>query len=187
MTRINLLPWREERRQELKRQFFVILAGVAIIGAGGVYLADMTVQSQIRHQSGRNAFVTAETQKLENQIKEIKELQNKRESLVERMNVIQNLQGNRPVIVHVFEDLARTAPDGVYYNGISASGGGLTIEGYAEANNRVSNLMRNLNKSEMFRNPNLSSVRNASGDGLEDWSEFSLTIQYGVEPTDEEG
>ena len=187
MTRINLLPWREERRQELKRQFFVILAGVALIGAGSVYLADMSVQSQIQHQKGRNNFVTGETKKLENQIKEIKELQSKRESLVERMNVIQNLQGNRPVIVHVFEDLARTVPDGVYFNGIEATGKSVKVEGLAEANNRVSNLMRNLNKSEMFREPNLSSVKSATKDEKDGWSEFSLTVKQGSEPTDEEG
>lgn len=187
MTRINLLPWREERRQELKRQFFVILAGVALIGAGSVYLVDMSVQSQIQHQKGRNNFVTGETKKLENQIKEIQELQDKRESLVERMNVIQNLQGNRPVIVHVFEDLARTVPEGVYYNGVEANGASLKVEGFAEANNRVSNLMRNLNKSEMFRDPNLSSVKNASEGAKDGWSEFSLSVKHGVKPTDEEG
>ncbi len=187
MTRINLLPWREERRQELKRQFFVILAGVALIGAGGVYLMEMTVQSQIQHQKGRNDFITGETKKLENQIKEIQELQSKRESLVERMNVIQNLQGNRPVIVRVFEDLARTVPDGVYFNGIEATGLSVKVEGLAEANNRVSNLMRNLNKSEMFREPNLSSVKSANKDEKDGWSEFSLTIKQGLAPTDEEG
>jgi len=187
MTRINLLPWREERRQELKRQFFVILAGVALIGAGVVYLAEVGVQSQIQHQKGRNTFVSGETKKLENQIKEIKELQSKRESLVERMNVIQNLQGNRPVIVHIFEDLAKTVPEGVYYSGIHGAGDSLKVEGFAEANNRVSNLMRNLNKSQMFREPNLSSVKNAKSDSENGWSEFSLSVKQGLPPTDEEG
>ena len=187
MTQINLLPWREERRQELKRQFFVVLAGLAMIGAGCVYMVDVSVQSQIQYQDGRNTFVTAETSKLEAQIEEIEELQKKRESLVERMNVIQNLQGNRPVIVHVFEDLARMIPEGVYFGGVEARGSTLTLDGYAEANSRVSNLMRNLDKSDMFRNPNLSSVRNAVNDDHGGWSEFTLSLKQGVAPTAGEG
>ena len=91
------------------------------------------------------------------------------------------------MIVHVFEDLARTIPEGVYYSGISGSGSSLKVEGYAEANNRVSNLMRNLNKSEMFREPNLSRVKNASSDSESGWSEFSLSVKQGLPPTDEEG
>lgn len=185
MTRINLLPWREERRQELKRQFFVILVGVAFIGAGSLYLVDMSINNNIQQQKSRNGFITGETKKLENQIKEIKELQSKRESLVERMNVIQNLQGNRPVIVHVFEDLARTVPEGVYYNGIEATETSLRVEGFAEANNRVSNLMRNLSKSEMFRDPSLSSVKNSSEDAKDGWSQFSLSVKQGLPPSND--
>ncbi len=176
MTRINLLPWREERRQELKRQFFVILFGVALIGAGAVYLVDMSVQSQIENQRKRNAFITSETRKLDAQIKEIEELKQKREHLVERMNVIQDLQGNRPVIVHVFDQLAKTIPDGVFFNSVSSSGDVYTIDGLAEANNRVSNLMRNLNTSPMFKDPSLAKV-SAEERGDETWSRFSLSVK----------
>lgn len=184
MTRINLLPWREERRQELKRQFFVILFGVALIGAGAVYLVDMSVQNQIENQRKRNNFITSETSKLDAQIKEIEELKKKRERLVERMNVIQDLQGNRPVIVHVFDQLAKTIPDGVFYSSVSASGNAYTIEGMAEANNRVSNLMRNLSTSPMFQDPSLSNVK-AEGRGDEVWSRFSLTVKQGVPNADD--
>ena len=176
MTKINLLPWREERRQELKRQFFVILFGVALIGAGCVYLVEMTVQGQIENQRNRNDFIVSETKKLDAKIKEIEELKKKRERLVERMNVIQDLQGNRPVIVHVFDQLAKTIPDGVFYNSITANGDTFTIEGLAEANNRVSNLMRNLSASHMFSEPNLSTVQVQERNG-EDWSRFSLKVK----------
>ncbi|MDX1694917.1 MAG: PilN domain-containing protein [Ketobacteraceae bacterium] len=176
MTKINLLPWREERRQELKRQFFVILFGVALIGAGCVYLVEMTVQNQIENQRNRNEFIISETKKLDEKIKEIEELKKKRERLVERMNVIQDLQGNRPVIVHVFDQLAKTIPDGVFYRTIQASGDNFTIEGLAEANNRVSNLMRNLSASPMFAEPNLSTVQVEQRNG-EDWSRFRLTVK----------
>jgi type IV pilus assembly protein PilN len=176
MTKINLLPWREERRQELKRQFFVILFGVALIGAGCVYLVEMTVQNQIEHQRNRNDFIVSETKKLDAKIKEIEELKKKRERLVERMNVIQDLQGNRPVIVHVFDQLAKTIPDGVFYRSIKSSGSRITIDGMAEANNRVSNLMRNLSSSEMFADPSLSTVKTEVRNG-EDWSRFLLTVK----------
>lgn len=178
MTRINLLPWREERRQELKRQFFVILFGMALIGAGCVYLVELNVQGQIENQRKRNDFVASETKKLDAQIKEIEELKKKRERLVERMNVIQDLQGNRPVIVHVFDQMAKTIPDGVFYKSVSAQGDKFTIQGLAEANNRVSNLMRNLNSSPMFENPSLSNVT-AEERGDEVWSSFSLSVKQG--------
>lgn len=179
MTRINLLPWREERRQELKRQFFVILFGVALIGAGVVYLVDMSVQSQIENQRKRNNFITGETRKLDAQIKEIEELKKKRERLVERMNVIQDLQGNRPVIVHIFDQMAKTIPDGVFYSSVKSTGSVYTIEGLAEANNRVSNLMRNLSTSPMFKDPSLSKVK-AEDRNDETWSRFSLTVKQGA-------
>lgn len=179
MTKINLLPWREERRQELKRQFFVILFGMALLGAGSVYLVEMSVQSQIEYQNSRNAFVEAETKKLEAQIKEIQEIKKKRERLVERMNVIQDLQGNRPVIVHMFDQLAKTIPDGVFYRSLKVEGNKLTLEGLAESNNRVSNLMRNLDSSPLFVDPSLSKVAASMRDD-EKWSAFSLVVKQGV-------
>src|SRR5690606_15683708 len=122
MTKINLLPWREERRQELKRQFFIILAGMILVGAGAVYLVNMQVEAQIENQNRRNDFITQETRKLDAQIKEIAELKKQRASLIERMKIIQDLQGNRPVIVQIFDDVVRTVPDGVYYKKVKATG-----------------------------------------------------------------
>ena len=127
MTRINLLPWREERRQELKRQFFVILFGMALIGAGCVYLVEMNIQGQIENQRKRNNFILTETKKMDDKIQQIEELKKKRARLVERMNVIQDLQGNRPVIVHVFDQMAKTVPDGVFYRSVKSSGSAFVI------------------------------------------------------------
>ena len=175
MTKINLLPWREERRQELKQQFFVVLFGVLLIGAGSVYLVDMGVQTRIEYQNQRNQFIVGETKKLEQQIKEIEELKKKRESLIERMKVIQDLQGNRPEIVKVFDEMVRTLPDGVYYKRVKATGDTLSMTGLAESNNRVSNLMRNLDASELFEAPNLSKVQAASKE--QSVNEFDLTVK----------
>ncbi len=185
MTKINLLPWREERRQELKRQFFIVLAGAVLIGAGAVYLVNMTVESKIEYQAQRNQFIENETKKLEEQIKEIKELEKKRESLVERMQVIQDLQGNRPEVVKVFDGLARTVPDGVFYSLLRSTGGVIAITGYAESNNRVSNLMRNLDASDLFESPNLSKVQSASKE--KDSNEFDLTVKRQKPASEKEG
>ena len=185
MTKINLLPWREERRQELKQQFFVVLFGVLLIGAGSVYLVDMGVQTRIEYQNQRNQFIVGETKKLEQQIKEIEELKKKRESLIERMKVIQDLQGNRPEIVKVFDEMVRTLPDGVYYKRVKATGDTLSMTGLAESNNRVSNLMRNLDASELFEAPNLSKVQAASKE--QSVNEFDLTVKRQKKLAEEEG
>lgn len=175
MTKINLLPWREERRQELKRQFFMILAGMVLVGAGAVYLVDMNVKAQIENQNRRNDFITQETSKLDAQIKEISELKKQRESLIERMKVIQDLQGNRPVVVQIFDEIVRTVPDGVFYKKVKSTGDSISISGFAESNNRVSNLMRNLEASALLASPNLSKVK--SGEKDKSTNEFDLTVQ----------
>lgn len=185
MTKINLLPWREERRQELKRQFFIVLAGMVLIGAGAVYVVNMNIESQIAYQNQRNQFIQNETKKMEQQIKEISELKKKRESLIERMKVIQDLQGNRPVVVQVFDEIVRTVPDGVFYKNVKASGDAINIVGFAESNNRVSNLMRNLDSSELFEAPNLSKVQ-TSGKEKES-NEFDLSVKRQKPAVEEEG
>lgn len=177
MTKINLLPWREERRQELKRQFFMVLAGMIIVGAGVVYLVNMRVEAQIENQNRRNDFVVQETKKLDAQIKEISELKKQRASLIDRMKIIQNLQGNRPIIVKLFDELVRTVPDGVYFKKVTSTGDKISITGYAESNNRVSNLMRNLDASPLFASPNLSKVTSADKDKDTSANEFDLTVQ----------
>ncbi|MBL4866080.1 MAG: PilN domain-containing protein [Pseudomonadales bacterium] len=180
MARINLLPWREERRSELRRQFFVILAGVAIIGAGSVFLVDTRISAQISSQESRNRYITMEQEKLDVSISAIKELKKQREQLVERMNVIQDLQGNRSVIVHFFDELAQQTPDGVFLSWLQRNGKTFILKGEAEANNRVSNFMRNLNDSDWFTNPTLASV--VAGEDEEASSLFELSV-VGVSPT----
>lgn len=185
MTKINLLPWREERRQELKRQFFMILAGMVLVGAGAVYLVDVNIKAQIENQNRRNDFITQETSKLDAQIKEISELKKQRESLIERMKVIQDLQGNRPVIVQIFDEIVRTVPDGVFYKQVKATGDSISITGYAESNNRVSNLMRNLDASPLLVSPNLSKVTSDKKD--KSTNEFDLTVQRQKAEEEKEG
>ncbi|MCL6414954.1 PilN domain-containing protein [Aestuariirhabdus sp. Z084] len=173
MARINLLPWREELREEQKKQFLTVLAGIAIIAAGVVFLAGREVEGMIDHQNSRNEFVKKEIKVLDEKIKEISALRKKREELLARMKVIQELQGTRPVIVRVFDEVARSVPDGVYFSSLAISGNNLVVKGIAESNNRVSSLMRDFDQSEWFASPNLQAVNKArSGTG----SDFSLTV-----------
>jgi len=183
MAQINLLPWREERREELKRQFFVVLFGVAIVGAGSVYLVDMKFQNAIERQESRNDFIKQEMTKLDEQIDEIKSLKKQRKDLVARMEVIQNLQGNRPIVVRIFDELARTLPEGVFLTSIEKKSGVYIVQGKAESNNKVSNFMRNLDSSIWFKEPNLSRVRADNkpvGDSDITWSRFDLTVMQSL-------
>lgn len=159
MAKINLLPWREERREELKKEFLTILGAVAMLGVVLILLIHQALASAIEYQQSRNNYLQQNINELKKQVEEIESLKAKREQLLDRMKVIQDLQGNRPVIVRFFDEMVRTLPDGVYYTRLESRGQNLKIQGTAESNNRVSSLMRRLDESEWFANPNLTGVR----------------------------
>ncbi len=176
MATINLLPWRDERREELKKEFIAILVVVAVLAAGVVFAWQMLLSNNISEQNSRNQFLDSRIKELDSRVKEIEELRKKKTELVERMTVIQSLQGNRPEIVHIFDEVVRTLPDGVYYHAIKRKGAMVTLTGTAESNNRVSSLMRQLNSSEWFANPNLKQVQASQfldGQG----SDFEMTVE----------
>ena len=158
MTRINLLPWREELRQERQKQFMTILVLTMILAGAIVGLIHFQMNTKIEYQNSRNNFLTSEIKKLDNEIKEIKELRKVRKSLIERMEVIQDLQKSRPSIVHLFTELVTTVPNGVYLKTLEQTGGTLRIIGEAESNARVSSYMRNLNDSDWLKDPNLDVI-----------------------------
>ncbi len=176
MAQINLLPWREERRQELKKEFLVTTALVIALAVGLVLLGDRLVNGQIQHQIARNQYLTDNIKILDEQVAEIRELQKKRNQLLDRMRVIQELQGNRPIIVRVLDQLVRTVPDGVFYTNLQTKNKTITIKGVAESNNRVSSLMRRLDASEWLANPNLDAVKAAPEYG-DQANTFNLTVQ----------
>ncbi|PCI50908.1 MAG: pilus assembly protein PilN [Moraxellaceae bacterium] len=159
MTRINLLPWREELRKEKQREFITIIVSIAVLTGLVMWSGNGMVESNINKQQVRNQFVSKELKKLDKRIEEIKDLQERREELEERMEVIQRLQGDRPVIVHMLDDLARQIPEGVFYTKVEKKGNVFHIEGIAESNNRISKLMRNFEASDWFKDPNLASVK----------------------------
>jgi len=157
-TTINLLPWREERRKQQQQEFIMLLVLAAIAGALIFWLWKGYVDQQISDQLARNSFIQTKSAELDEKISEIKELKSRREELVARMEVIQSLQGNRPTIVYVFDQLVKTLPDGVHYNRVERKNGVFTIEGVAESNNRISRMMRNFDESAWFKQATLQSV-----------------------------
>jgi type IV pilus assembly protein PilN len=165
MPNINLLPWREELREELKKQFIIITVAVALVSTILVGLSWFVMQSNIEHQQTRNDYVQTEINRVSSQVKEIKQLKAKRAQLLERMRVIQNLQGNRPVIVNMFDELVRIVPDGVFFAKVSTAGDRISITGTAESNNRVASLMRNIDRSAWFTAPSLTQVTANKGFG----------------------
>ena len=186
MAQINLLPWRDDRRQEQKKEFLTVLALVFALGCGLVLLANVVVNGQIDNQKSRNQYLTENIKELDIMVAEIKDLQRKRNQLIDRMRVIQDLQGNRPIIVRVLDQLVRTVPDGVFYTSIGAKGGTISINGIAESNNRVSSLMRRLDASDWLENPNLTGVTAATAYGDQATS-FKLSVKVQLAKSDQEG
>lgn len=176
MAKINLLPWRQAYREEKKREFVGIIAAVFIVAALGAYSWVSSVESAIENQGSRNRLLEQEISKLDAQVKEISELKKVRDDLLARIKVIQDLEGTRPVIVRYFDDFARAIPDGVYVTLVDRKGTAISIEGVAESYNRVASFMRNLDASDWFAAPNLTSVTAAPEEG-EQASMFKMTVQ----------
>jgi type IV pilus assembly protein PilN len=186
MATINLLPWREERREEQKKEFLAVTVAFALAAAAVIVLWYTFLNSALSGQNARNDYLQSRINELDQQVKEISELKAQKNQLVERMEVIQSLQGNRPEIVHIFDELARTLPDGVFYNSIERSGKSMTLMGTAESSNRVSSLMRQLDQSDWFAQPNLQVVKanRAFGEQANDFTmSVSLTSPNKVEDT----
>jgi type IV pilus assembly protein PilN len=158
MANINLLPWRERRREERKKTFFITLGVAAGIAAGLLGIGILYINSEIANQAARNKYITDQIAVLDTKIAEIRNLQDQKRALTDRMAVIQDLQGRRPVIVRLFDELVRTLPDGVYYNSITRTGDSIALSGIADSANRVSTLMRYLDDSEWFADPNLNQI-----------------------------
>ena len=176
MANINLLPWREEQRRERNRATLMTCIAFWACAVFLVFVGNMVMNARIDHQQSRNNFLTSEINSLAIVIQEIEDLKDKRDALIERMDVIQTLQENRAQIVHVFDDLASKLPKGVYYESIDKNDDRLHIDGRAQSNGRVSALMRNLDASDWFSNPDLKVVDLADQNGSS-VSEFDVEVK----------
>jgi type IV pilus assembly protein PilN len=164
MAKINLLPWRAERRKQRQKEFLLLIgmsaAFAVLIAFGAVQYFD----ALITNQNARNALLQTEIAALESKIKEIEGLERQRDALLARKQVIEQLQGNRSQMVHLFDELVRTIPEGVRLNSIKQTGELLTMEGVAQSNARVSSYMRNLERSAWMTKPDLGTIEAKGGD-----------------------
>ena len=158
MVRINLLPWREERRKQRQQEFYMMMGAAVGIGVLLSGLIWAYLNGQISGQHDRNAYLETEIKKVEAQIADIAELKNKHQSLLARKEVIEQLQGDRYKMVHLFDAVMRTVPDGLVLTGLKQEGEQLTRVGRAHSNARVASYMRNLESSGWMKNPQVTVI-----------------------------
>ena len=176
MARINLLPWRDELRKERQKQFQVMAALAAALMIAIILLVHIRVSGIIDNQLSRNKFLETKLKVLDDRIKEIKDLEKEKTNLLARMTIIQQLQGSRPQVVHVFDELVNTLPDGVYLVNIRNTGNAITLDGFAQSNARVSSYMRKIDSAGWLANPKLNVIETQDQKGQR-ISKFVLNVQ----------
>ena len=158
MPRINLLPWRDEERKERKLKFLVALGGAAVGACVIAFVGYLMMDSMVSAQDARNARLKDEISELDKQIEKINSLEADKARFIARMDVIEKLQRSRPEIVHIFDEIAKQLPDGVYLTGVAQTGTRIRFEGVAQSSTRVSAFMRNIDGSSYLKNPELEKV-----------------------------
>jgi len=174
--RINLLPHRELKRAARRRQMNVLLGVAVAIGVLTVALGHMVISARKSSQEARNAFLTQEIAKLDNQIVEIKKIREQTQALLERKQVVETLQSNRTEVVHLFDQMIRLLPDGLYLKSFKQTADVVNIGGYTQSSARVSTLMRSLEESPWFEQPSLIEIKAATVNNLRA-NEFVLSVK----------
>lgn len=186
MARINLLPWRAERRKLRQKEFVSMLGLAAVVALLVSFLIVMYFNGQLEGQQNRNAYLKEQIVIVDKQILEIEELDKKKANLLARKQVIEQLQASRSQMVHLFDELVRTIPEGVRLSSIKQSGQTLTLEGLAQSNARVSSYMRNLEDSGWMSNPDLTIIETKGEDkGLPNVFSLKVTLKSPSTPEEE--
>lgn len=172
MPQINLLPWRAEQRKERKLAFLVALGGGTFAALLATFVIYLLFSSLISGQQERNEKLKAEIATLDKQIEEINNLEAQKQRFIARMEIIEKLQRSRPEIVHVFDQLVRTLPDGTFLTGVKQTDRRLKLDGVAQSSTRVSTFMRNIDNSQWLRNPELAVIETKKDQSL--GSNFTL-------------
>ena len=176
-TRINLLPWRDiERRERDKKILFSGSVMWALCGIA-VLFGYLWMNNSIVYQQKKNSFLSAEISTVEKDIEEINDIRERKENLLARMNIIQQLQLDRTQVVHVFDDVVQKLPKGVYFTKMVKEGRQMKLEGLAQSYARVSTLMRNLESSDWFDAAELDVINTTEDEGGGRLSEFTLKVQ----------
>lgn len=176
MVKINLLDWRQELREKRRKRFFAVLVLSALAAALTVLAGVGVLNERIDHQKARNELLRREIAELDKQIVEIQELEKVKSNLLARMRVIEKLQATRSAMVHFFDEIVNTLPEGVYLTSIKQAGDDVSIDGVAESNGRISTYMKNLEGSQWFTDPSLIVIRTVERDRRRQ-SEFSLRVK----------
>lgn len=159
MTKINLLPWREERRQQLTKEFYILLGISAVLALLIFGLAYYYFDKSIEYQNQRNQFLNKEIKVLDEKIAEIKKLEAQKANLIARQEVIEELQASRTQMVHLFDELVKSIPNGVFLEKITQQGNAISLEGYSQSHSRVSDYMRRLELSAWFSGVELDYIK----------------------------
>ena len=184
MAHINLLPWREELRKEQTNQFLTMMVIGLLITAAIIVAIHINISGMINHQNSRNKILQDEIQRLDIELMKIQGLEDTKAKLLSRMEIIQSLQQKRPQIVHLFDEVVRTIPEGLHITDIKQSGDSVTIEGIAESNGRVSAYMRNIDNSEWMTKPRLQVIESTRKDGR--GSRFIVIAQQSAPQSDDD-
>jgi type IV pilus assembly protein PilN len=185
MAHINLLPWREELRKEQKKQFAILSLLTVVLACLVLLYAHLYIGGLLDDQNARNEYLKTETAALDQRIKEIKDLETTRAKLQARINIIQQLQRSRPGVVHLFDELARTLPNGVYLSGIAQKDLAVTVTGVAQSNARVSAFMRNVEESKWIGAPKLDVISSKIQDQRARSNDFTLLVVQADKDKDE--
>ncbi len=174
MPRINLLPWREAERKRKRQEFGVGAMGALALAVAVYLVVSWRMQSAIEDQQARNDYLKQQISELDKQIAEILDLEEQKKRLQARITVIEQLELSRPEIVHVFDQLVRTTPDGIYLTSVKQTGRKIELKGVAQSSTRVASYMRNIDGSEWMRDPALQilETKGATDAG----SQFTLSL-----------
>lgn len=178
MARINLLPWREEERRDRQRQFMYSLMGTLVLGAILVLLVGLFFDQRISHQEARNQHIQSEINRLEQRIARIRDLENTRNRLLSRKQIIESLQASRSLTVELLDKLAKTIPVGITLTNVRQQGTNLTLLGTSQSNARVSAYLQSLDEMDLFVGPELQYVRAATKPASRvETYEFAITVR----------
>ena len=189
MAKINLLPWREERRKELLNEFLVMLGLVALFAVLTVGIVHFYHSQLIERQNTRIGYIDKRIKEVDKKITEIKELEKQKESLLSRMRAIESLQRDRPLIVHLFDELVKSLPEGLSIVNLKQEGPKITITGEAQSNARVSSFMRKIERSEWIKDAKLKVIKESvkgKDSTTKTVNEFMLTFEQVMPSVDKE-
>ena len=185
MPRINLLPWREALRQKRKKEFALAALMAVLVGAGLTMGTKLYYKGEIANQQARNNLLSTEIAELDKQIAEIEGFEAQRDRLLERMEIIDELQRSRPEAVHLMDELVETLPPGTYLTEVAQQDRRIEVRGYTQASTRISTMMNNIEDSAWLHDPNIGTIV-TTGEGAASQGQFLLRFEQVPMTGDEE-